>query len=192
MVDEHVGRRRRRAAAPLSILVVALSLVAAGCGGKSADEKANEAYANSVCGAVATWQTQVKAIATDLSGGISKASLQSKVTEIESQTKSLATQIKALPPPNTSQGQATKQQLDQLSSDLTKTVDSVKAAADGLQADSSAATVAVAVLTVVPEVQSLATTAKSAISSLQSSKDAMSKAFKSADSCKSLTNNSSS
>ena len=192
MVDEEAGRRRRRAAAPLSILVVALSLVAAGCGGKSADEKANEAYANSVCGAVATWQTQVKSIATDLSGGISKASLQSKVTEIESQTKSLATQIKALPPPNTSQGQATKQQLDQLSSDLTKTVDSVKAAADGLQADSSAATVAAAALTVAPEVQSLATTAKSAISSLQSSKDAMSKAFKSADSCKSLTNSSSS
>ena len=192
MGTEQGGLRRRRVAVPLLALVAVLSLVAAGCGGKSADEKANEAYANSVCGAVATWQTQVKSIATDLSGGISKASLQSKVTEIESQTKSLATQIKAVPPPNTSQGQATRQQLDQLSSDLTKTVDSVKAAVDGLQADASAATVAAAALTIAPEVQSLATTGKSAISSLQSSKDAMSKAFKSADSCKSLTNNSSS
>src|SRR4249920_3091800 len=101
MVDEQAGLRRRRTAAPLLVLVAVLALVAAGCGGKSADQKASEAYANSVCGA----------IATGLSGGISQASLQSKVTEIESQTKGLATQIKAIPPPNTSAGQAGKQQL---------------------------------------------------------------------------------
>ena len=178
--------------APLLALVGVLALVAAGCGGKSDAEKANEAYANSVCGAVATWQTQVKAIATDLSGGISQASLQAKVTEIESQTKGLVTQIKALPPPNTSQGQATKQQLDQLETDLTNTSTSVKAAASAVKADSSAATVAAAVLTVAPQVQTLVTSAKTAISSLQSSKDAMQKAFKSADTCKSLTSSNSS
>ena len=118
MVNKPTGRRGRRTAAPLLALAGALALVAAGCGGKSADQKALETYANSVCGKVATWQTQVKSIATDLSAGISKASLQSKVTQIDAATKSLRLQIKALPPPDTEQGKTTKQQLDQLESDL--------------------------------------------------------------------------
>jgi hypothetical protein len=150
MVDEQAGRRRRRAAAPFLVLVGVLALAASGCGGKSADEKANEAYANSVCGDIATWKTQVKNIATDLSGGVSKVSLQSKVTQAVSATQNLVTEIKAIPPPDTSQGQETKQQLDQLSTDLTSTVASAKASVTGLQADASAATVAAALLTLAP------------------------------------------
>jgi hypothetical protein len=168
-------------------LVGVVVLTAAGCGGKSADQKANEMYANGVCGDIAAWQTQVKNIATDLSGGISQASLQSKVKQIDSATRSLVTQIKAVPPPNTSQGQATRQQLDQLSSELKTAADSTQAASAGLQADASAATVAAAVLTLAPQVKSLATSAQTAISSLKSSKGALSSAFKSADSCQSLT-----
>jgi hypothetical protein len=186
MVDKPTGLHRRRGAAPLLVLVGALALAAAGCGGKSADQKANEAYANSVCGAISGWETQVKSIATNLSGGISKASLQSKVTQVESATKSLATQIKAVPPPNASDGQAAKQQLDQLSSDLKTTVATAQTAVAGIQADASAATVASATVALAPQVKSLATSAQSTISTLQSSKGALTSAFKSADSCKSL------
>ena len=188
MLDEPAGPRGRRTAAPLLALVGALALVAAGCGGKSADQKANEAYANSVCGAIAGWETQVKSIATDLSGGISRASLESKVTQVESATTSLVAQIKAVPPPNTSAGQATKQQLDQLSTELTNTVSSPKTAVAGIQANASAASIGIAVLTLAPQVKSLATSAQSTISALKSSKGALSSAFKSASSCKSLGN----
>jgi hypothetical protein len=191
MTDRPACRSRRRAAAPLVALVGVVALVVAGCGGKSADQKANEAYANSVCGHIANWETQVKSIATDLSAGVSRASLQSKVTEVGSATDSLVTKIKALPPPSTSDGNAAKQQLDQLSTELATTSASVKAAADGLQVDSSAATVAAAVVTVAPQAKSLTTSAKSTISTLQSSKGAMSSAFKSADTCKSLTSSAS-
>jgi hypothetical protein len=167
-------------------LVGALALVAAGCGGQSADEKANEAYANSVCSAISGWETQVKSIATDLSAGISQASLRSKVTQVESETSSLVKEIKAIPPPDTSDAQAAKQQLDQLSTDLTTTVDSTKTAVASVQAEASAATVAAAVLTLAPQVESLATTAQATISTLKGSGEALSSAFKSADSCKSL------
>ncbi|HEY7045021.1 MAG TPA: hypothetical protein VH419_15230 [Nocardioidaceae bacterium] len=186
MVDKSAGRRKRRTAAPLLALVGILVLVAAGCGGKSADQKASEAYANSVCTAIAGWQTQVKSITTDLSGGISRASLQSKVTRVESATKSLVTQIKTIPLPNTSQGQTTRQQLDQLSANLTSTVASIKAAFAGLQTDASAGTVAAAVLTLAPQVKTLATSAQSTISTLKSSEEARSSAFKNAESCQSL------
>jgi len=190
MIDQPTGRRRRAAALPLMALVGVLVLTAAGCGGKSADRKANEAYANSVCGAVSSWESQVKSIATDISAGISEATLQSKVTQIQSATKTLVADIKAVPPPNTSDGQAAKQQLDQLSTDLTATVASTKTAVAGVQADASAATVAAAVVTITPQVKSLATSAQSTISTLQSSKGALSSAFKNADSCKSLTSSS--
>jgi len=186
MFEEPAGRRGRRTAALVLALAGALALLTAGCGGKSDDEKAREAYANSVCVAIAGWQTQVKSIATDLSAGISKASLQSKVTQIDAATKSLREQIKALPPPNTEQGKATKQQLDQLESDLSTTVASTKTVVADLQTNSSAANVAAAVLSLGPQFQGLAASAKTAVSSLKSGKDAMSSAFKNADSCKSL------
>jgi len=177
---------RQRGLASLVVGALALVLVAAGCG-KSADEKADEAYANSVCNAIAGWQTQVKSIATDLTGGISAATLQSKVTKVETATKSLVTQVKALPPPATAQGAATKQQLDQFETQLKTTVDSTKTAVAAVQANGSASTVVAALVAVVPQVKSLVGMAKSTLTALQNSKEAMSSAFKSADSCKSLT-----
>ena len=186
MVEPAESRRRYTAALVLA-LVGALALVAAGCGGKSADQKANETYANSVCSSIAAWETQIKSIASDLSGGISRASLQSKVTQAESATKSLASQIKAVPPPNTSDGQAAKQQLDQLATDIKTTLAAAQTAVSGIQADASAATVAAAAVALAPQVKSLATSVQSTISALQSSKGALSSAFKSTDSCKNLT-----
>jgi hypothetical protein len=185
MVESARGRRQEVAAALLA-LVGAMALVAAGCGGQSSDQKANEAYANSVCSSIASWETQIKSIASGFSGGISRASLQSKVTQAESATKSLATQIKAVPPPNTSDGQAAKQQLDQLSTDLKTTVGAAQTAVAGIQADASAATVAASAAALAPQVKSLTTSVQSTISALQSSKGALSSAFKSTDSCKSL------
>ena len=177
---------RQRGLASLVVGGLALVLVAAGCG-KSADQKADEAYANSVCNAIAGWQTQVKSIATDLTGGISAATLQSKVTKVETATKSLVTQVKALPPPATAQGAATKQQLDQFENQLKTTVDSTTTAVAGVQANGSASTVVAALVAVVPQVRSLVGMAKSTLTALQNSKEALSSAFKSADSCKSLT-----
>ena len=164
-------------------------LVAAGCG-KSADQKANEAYANSVCTAIAGWKTQVTNIATDLSAGISQATFQSKVKQVGSATKSMATQIQAIPAPNTSQGQETKQQLDQLSTELKTTTATAQTAASAVKADASDGTIAAAVLALAPQVKSLATTAKSTVSTLQNGKGAMSDAFKGTDSCNNLTSSS--
>ena len=177
-------RRCVTAVAILALLAV-LTLVAAGCGGSS-DTKANEAYANSVCTAIGNWEQQIKTIATSFSGGVSQASLQTKITQAEAATKTLLTQIKAVPPPDSSQGQAAKQQLDQLSTDISNTVDAANTALTELQANPSAAAVSATVATLAPQVQSLASEANSAISSLKSAGGSLASAFKSTDSCKSL------
>ena len=169
-----------------AVLATALSMVAAGCGGKSSDTEANEAYADNVCTAIGTWQEQIRSIATDFSGGISEASLQAKVTQAESATKTMVNQIKAVSPPNTSEGQAAKQQLDQLSSDIENTVNSAKTSLGQIQGNASPATLSGAVATLAPQVKSLANETKSAISTLKSAGGSLSKAFKSTDSCKSL------
>jgi len=180
-------RRSRPAAIPLALVVSALVVVAGGCGGSSSSETtANEAYANSVCTAIGTWEQQVKNIATDFSGGISKASLQSKLTQVEAATKTAVTQIKAVPPPDTSEGKAAKQQLQQLSSDVTTTIDAAKTTITQMPDDASAATIAASVAALAPQVKTLVSSAQSAISTLQSAKGSLGSAFKSTDSCTSL------
>ena len=147
---------------------------------------ANDAYANSVCTAIGTWENQVKSIATNLSGGISKASLQAAVTQAETATKTLATQVAAVPPPDTSEGQAAKQQVDQLSSSLTSTVDSAKSTAAQIPSNASAGTIAAALAGLAPQVKSLATTAQTTLSSLQDAGGSLASAFKNSSSCQSL------
>jgi hypothetical protein len=172
-------------AAPILSLLAVLVLVGAGCGGSS-DTKANEAYANSVCSAIGSWEQQIKSIASSFSAGVTPASLQANVTQAEAATKTLVTQIKAVPPPDTSQGQAAKQQLDQLTTDINNTVDAAQTAITQIQANPSAAAISATVATLAPQVQSLASETNSAISSLKDAGGSLASAFKSTDSCKSL------
>jgi len=190
MLDERSRRRSRHArrwvtTAPILALTGVLVLVGAGCGGSS-DTKANEAYANSVCSAIGNWEQTIKSIATSFSGGVTQASFQTSITQAEAATKTLLTQIKAVPPPDSSQGQAAKQQLDQLTTDISNTVDAASTALTQVQANPSAAALSATVVTLAPQVQSLANETKSAISTLKDAGGSLSSAFKSTDSCKSL------
>ena len=171
----------------VGVLVVALfGVVLSGCGGSSSDKKANEAYADNVCSAVASWQQEIKDIATDFSSGISKASLQKKVDQAQSATTKLVSEIKAVPAPDTDEGKAAKQQLDQLTDDVTTVVDAAKSGLAQLQDNASVATVAAAVAALAPQVQSLVGEARSAIGKLKDAGGSLSSAFKNTDSCKSL------
>ena len=192
MTIDRTGRGGRPAvgrATAVSMLVVlaVLALVAAGCGGSSSETKANDAYASSVCSAIGVWEQQIKSIATDFSGSISKASLQSKIAQAETATKTLAKQVKAVPPPNTSDGQAAKAQVDQLSSQVASTVSTAQTAVASIPANASVTTVAAALVPLAPQVKGLVSTAKATVTSLQTAKGSLSSAFKSADSCKSLS-----
>ena len=181
------GRRAGRwvITAPILALLAVLVLAAAGCGGSS-DTKANEAYANSVCSAIGNWEQQIKSIATSFIGGVSQASFEASITQAEAATKTLVTQIKAVPPPDSSQGQAAKQQLDQLTTDINNTVDAASTALTQVQANPSAAALSATVATLAPQVQSLASETNAAISTLKDAGGSLASAFKSTDSCKSL------
>jgi len=171
--------------APILALVGILTVTAAGCGGSS-DKQANNDYADSVCSAIGSWQSQIKSIASTFTGVPSQATLEAKLKQVETATKNLTKQIKAVPPPDSSEGKAAKQQLDQLTTDINSTVDAARSAFTQIQANPSSASIAAAVATLVPQVQNLANETKSALSTLKSAGSSLGSAFKSADSCKSL------
>jgi hypothetical protein len=179
---------RRTTAAALLALLGVLALVAAGCGGGDSDKQANEAYADSVCTAIAGWEQQVKMIATTFTGSISKATLQSKVSQVESETRKLGTEIKAVPPPDTSDGQAAKQQLDQFSTDVTTTINSVSSAVTALKSNPSASEIAVTLGLLAPQVKSLVSSGEAAFTALKDAKGSLASAFKDTPSCQSLGN----
>jgi methylmalonyl-CoA mutase N-terminal domain/subunit len=166
-------------------LLAIVILVAAGCGGSS-DKKANEEYATSVCTAIGSWEQQIKSIATTFSGGVSKATLQSKVTQAQAATSALMTQITRVPPPDTSEGKAAKQQLQQLTTDINTATSSAKTAVAELPPDPSMTVIASTVAVIAPQVQNLAAQTKSAINALQDAGGSLSSAFKDADACQSL------
>ena len=171
----------------LALLLSALALFAAGCGGgDSSDKKANEAYANGVCTAIATWTTAVKSLATVPSGGITEASINAKLTQFEGATKTMIKQIKAVPAPNTSDGQTAKKQLDQLTSDVETTSAAVKSAASGLPANASVAQIGLALAGLVPQFQTLKDSAQSAVTALKDAGGSLADAFKSENACKQL------
>jgi len=165
--------------------LLAAVVAAAGCGGGNSDKKANEAYANSVCTAIASWEQQIKGLAS-VSSGISKSTLDSKVTQAENATKSLVDKLKTIPPPKSSEGTAAKEQLNQFTSSLSKTVDSAKSAIAQLGSNPSASTITAALVGLAPQVTKLTDDLRSTVDSLQAGASSLAQAFKNTDSCKSL------
>jgi hypothetical protein len=169
------------------MLFMALALVAAGCGGGgNSDKKANEAYANGVCTAIGSWSAEVKSLATVPTGGITKTSIDAKLSQFETATKKLVSQIKAVPAPNTSEGQSAKKQIDQLATQVQATSAAVKSAASKLPANATVAQVVSELSKLVPQFQTLQSNAQSTLKSIQSAGGSLADAFKSERACKQL------
>ena len=170
----------------LSIVVAfGLAVVAAGCG-SSSDKKANEAYANSVCSAVGDWVNEVKSLATISPSGISKASLQKKLTQFETATKNLVSGIKAVPPPNTSEGTNAKKQVNLFVTQVEATSTAVKSAASNIPSNASLSAIVPILAPLKGQLTTLAGTAQSTVKSLKNVGGSLQSAFDSADACKNL------
>jgi hypothetical protein len=151
----------------------------------SENRAANDAYANGVCTAIAGWQQQLQTIGA--SAGTSQTELESKSGQVETATKNLVDQIKAIPLPGSSDGQAASQQLSQLTTDLSTTVEATKNGIATIKADTSAATISTVAVTLQPLYKSLIDSAKSAVNSLGDNTLPLSLAFRRTDACKNLS-----
>jgi len=171
------------------LLTVWIVVIAAGCGGGSSDQKANEAYARGVCTAIGRWLTEAKSLSTIPSGGVAqikKASLEAKLRQFESATRTFVSQMKAVPVPKTSEGKLAKQGIDHLEMSARGASAAVQTAVSSVPANASITQLLPALVTVLPEFQTLKDTTRSELTALQSGGGSLADAFKTERACQQL------
>ena len=179
-----------RRLALVAVPVACLALLAAGCGGKSEPETmSTDDWANSVCGDLVTWTTTIKSLATSLQSNPTKAGLQDAVGEAQDATKTLSSDLKSLGKPDTDAGQQAKEDIDQLSDELTTDVDKIQSAVNDASGVSGTLTaISTASATLVTMGQQVSAT----FGELQKldAKGELEQAFSNSSSCKELTSSS--
>jgi hypothetical protein len=170
---------------PALVVVVVVAALLTGCGSGNSEQKADDAYASGVCTAGGNWLTEVKSVDTvPSSSGITKASIDAKLNHFETATKQFVSQIKAIPPPNTSEGRAAKKEIDrQLITSARGESNSAKTVASTIVANGSTTQV-VAALASLPEYQTLKATTQQTLT--LSAGGSLASAFKSEQACKHL------
>jgi hypothetical protein len=172
-----------------SALAVAatLSFLAAGCGSsKSAEEK----WAGSVCSAVGDWQDQIKKSTNNIKAQIQSPSrgtvamIKGEVSSAVDATESLASDLKANGPPKTEGSTEAKQKLDAFATQLQTTATKARDALDSLSGSTSLSALGHQLVPLAPELEALATSAKSTLNSVAASGTKLKQGFKDADACK--------
>jgi len=181
----------------VAAVVLAALVAAAGCGSSSSAKttttsqdtaSARTAWANSLCGALVTWRSDVKSVGTQLKSGQirSKSALSNAAGQVESATKTLEDSLKGLGTPPTPAAQQAKSDIDHLTQQLSNGVDDLKTAASnvsGVQGVRSAiASAKTTVATMGSDVSATVTQLKSL-----DPQGAWKDAFSQASSCKTLS-----
>lgn len=91
-----------------------------------------------------------------------------------------------MPPPNTSEGQSAKKQIDQLATQVQTTSTAVKSAAARLPANATLAQIVQALSKLAPQFRTLQSTAQVTTNTIESAGGSLADAFKSEKSCKRL------
>ena len=103
--------------------------MAAGCGSK--DQPSTTEWVNGVCAAMVTWTGSVKSSAQSIQGGnLSEGSLKGAVDDVKGATETLESDLKDLGEPESDSGQQAKEEIDQLSGQLSEGANWIENAAD--------------------------------------------------------------
>jgi DNA-binding FrmR family transcriptional regulator len=136
----------------LGLLVVILALVLAlgGCGGDDDGSGASaESWANSVCGDLSEWITDIDAAVksvTDEGLGINQDTLRDAVDQAKDATDKVADDLDQVGAPDLDAGEQAKEELDTLRSELREQADAVERALDENGAPLEVATTVAAAL----------------------------------------------
>jgi hypothetical protein len=185
-----VKRNRRFGYALVVMTIVAAALLAAGCGGSddsSSDVSPTTEWAGGLCSAISDWTSSISSIGDTIKGGdLSKDSLSSAVDDAKSATDTFTSDLDALGKPDTEAGQAAKDAIDQLSSELEDDVATIQ---DELDGASGITGLIAAIPAISTSLSNMGTQVSSTISDLENldAKGELESAFKDASSCDDLT-----
>jgi len=165
------------------VAVVATSGCGSGGGSATTTTPKTVTWASSVCSAVTSYRKAVKNAGTALkSGGApSKSDLRDAADSVKSATQTFVEHMKSLGPPGTESGQTAKETLTDLSSALTKDLESIQDATSGSSALVAVSAVSTTLLAAQEQV-------KSAVDKLEDvdAKGELKSAFSQAPSCAAL------
>jgi hypothetical protein len=174
----------------IAILVAALALVAAGCGGDDETTSASEpeAWAQSFCTAVTTWTNELQSIRdqfTDLSS-LNEESLRDAAESAESATQDFVDEVRALGAPDTESGDAIQDSVQVLADTVEDEKATIEEAAEDV---SGLAELPGAISTIGNALSAMASAFQSALETIADA-DAggeLESAFESSDACDDLT-----
>lgn len=169
------------------VLATVFAFAAAGCGGgPSAEEK----WAGSVCTDVSNWKQQIQNETSDVRSKVQSPSagmvdaIKTDVQDAADATKQFASNLKALGAPNTDSGTQAKQQLDSLATQLETTVNQAKQTVADLPENATRSQTVTQLAALGPALQSMVSSTKATLTSIQSSASDLKKGFEQASSCK--------
>jgi hypothetical protein len=173
----------------IGVLVVLLA-VAAGCGGST--PSASEQWADSFCGSVDGWATQIRGYASDVQTAVTSPSADS-VTTIKSTiakgadaTNQMVSDVKALGPPPSESGQSASTTVSSFTTQVEQTLDEVQTQAQSIQNGSSASAIVTAAGTIGTEVSAAVAKGKMTVESLKNQSSELKDGFEKSDSCQQL------
>lgn len=181
-----------RPAVLLALLVGALALVAAGCGGSDEPESsATVDWAESVCVAAARWTDSLQAIGerfTDLSN-LSRDRLEEAASDARAATEDFVSELEGVGAPDTPSGEEAKQALDDLASELETGIAEIQEAVEGIQGLTG---IPSAIASIGGTLTELSQTVSSNVTTLRSGDlgDELESAFREAPACDDLTSSS--
>lgn len=187
---------RRRTATLFALVIAALALVAAGCGGDDSGTTTTEAsatveWANSLCSAITSWTDDMTTIGNELKdpSSLNSDGLKQAGDDAVAATQDLADQVKALGAPETEAGQQAKSALDAMATTLEQESATIKDAVEGA---SGLTGLLSAAPTIVTSINAMSTAVNSTYEQLQSldAKGELTDAFEQAESCSSLSSSS--
>jgi flagellar hook-basal body complex protein FliE len=150
----------------LAAAALALSVVAAGCGGSDSEEDPTAAWASSFCSAVTGWTNDLQNVTTQFTdtSNLSEEGLQSAADDVKSSTQSLVDDLKGLGAPPTDSGDAVKSAIDDLSTTLEDESTSIEEAAQGI---SGLTGIANAITSISTSLATMATSFSDALTTIQ-------------------------
>ena len=170
-----------------AVVAAALAATAAGCGGGTSAE---ETWAGDVCSALTDWKSTIQQASDDVRAKLQSpqvgmlAPIKADVNKAVGATTKLASDLKALQPPDTDEGTQAKQEIDALANHLQTTAQTAKQTTANVAEGATPTEIVSALAPLAPALQSLAVKTSSTLAAIQDTGKAMKDGFAKADACK--------
>jgi uncharacterized protein YoxC len=173
-----------RALVPVAVLVAALALVAAGCGGDDEPQvPASTQWAGDFCTAVNTWRNSIATTAADLTANPSREGLEEAVGEARDTTETLIETLQGLGSPGTESGEEAQDTVSALADDLESSIETIQGAVEDISGVQGIIEAVSTVSTAVANISAELSSSLDELGGLQDVDDELRASFAEAEAC---------